>query len=657
MKRIKERSKGIIKKKRMSFAIRLSVILLSVFTVFSILHLCSSIKSITAQYSDLMIRETKRTDTINSIESHLAEHQTYIFEHVLSTTDSEKNGLESKAQKDKKELMSEVQELRKEFKDTKYDIRYKSLASNVINYLMDSETVFSMSHNGQYDEMHEYMQDTLVDYINSVNDNVSSFKNLLQEDIQEARVDLESNTKAIYMHAIILLMVLIACSVFSLIISFRLSHEIINIDPLTQIPNFDCFLGYCDKPFMRRNLSNYAIMSIDIKGFQYFNQQLGTSFGDALLIEYASQLKKNKSRKRYHEYIARVNGDSFIALHKIDRIPVITDYLRQIDMNVRFKDSVQKVTVYSRCGVCPLEKGMSVMDAVENSRTALKEAKKLSSSSCVWYTPKMSEKEHSAKETIAKFSEAIKNKEFLVYYQPKVDMTTNKLCGCEALVRWMHDGKLIPPFSFIPILEDEGYITELDFYVFEKVCEDISVWVSKGIEPVRISSNFSKLHLKNKRFAEDVLETIAKYNVDKKYIEIELTESSGYDDFEAMTQFVNKMKLESIHTAIDDFGTGYSSLSLLKDLDIDVVKLDKSFLNGANTDLQKQMIENIIKMIRDLHHDVICEGVETEQQAQFLKSVKCFMAQGYLYDKPLPHDDFESRLVSPVYVLEKEDKS
>jgi diguanylate cyclase (GGDEF)-like protein len=455
------------------------------------------------------------------------------------------------------------------------------------------------------------------------------------------------------MQAVIILCVLIACSVFCLIISFRLSHEIINIDPLTQIPNFDYFLGYCEKPFIRRNLSNYAIMSIDIKGFQYFNQQLGTSFGDALLVEYAAQLKKNKSRKRYREFIARVNGDSFIAIHKTDRIPVITDYLRQVDMNVRFGDSVQKVTVYSRCGVCPLEKGMSIMDAVENSRTALREAKKLSNTSSVWYTPKMSEKERNSKETIAKFSKAIKNNEFLVYYQPKVDMTTNRLSGCEALVRWMHDGKLIPPFSFIPVLEDEGYVTELDFYVFEKVCKDLSEWISKGIEPVRISSNFSKLHLKNKRFADDVLEIISQYNIDKKYIEIELTESSGYDDFEAMTEFVNKMKIENIHTAIDDFGTGYSSLSLLKDLDIDVVKLDKSFLNGANTDLQKQMIENIIRMIRDLHHDVICEGVETEQQAQFLKSVNCFMAQGYLYDKPLPHDDFEKRLVSPVYEMER----
>ena len=498
------------------------------------------------------------------------------------------------------------------------------------------------------------MEETLVDYINTVNSNVSSFKNMLEDDMSEVRNELETNTKVIYMQALIILCVLIACSVFCLIISFRLSHEIINIDPLTQIPNFDYFLGYCEKPFIRGNLANYAVMSIDIKGFQYFNQQLGTSFGDALLVEYAAQLKKNKSRKRYREFIARVNGDSFIAIHKTDRIPVITDYLRQVDMNVRFGDSVQKVTVYSRCGVCPLEKGMSIMDAVENSRTALREAKKLSNTSSVWYTPKMSEKERNSKETIAKFSKAIKNNEFLVYYQPKVDMTTNRLSGCEALVRWMHDGKLIPPFSFIPVLEDEGYVTELDFYVFEKVCKDLSEWISKGIEPVRISSNFSKLHLKNKRFADDILEIISQYNIDKKYIEIELTESSGYDDFEAMTQFVNKMKIENIHTAIDDFGTGYSSLSLLKDLDIDVVKLDKSFLNGANTDLQKQMIENIIKMIRDLHHDVICEGVETEQQAQFLKSVKCFMAQGYLYDKPLPHDDFEKRLVSPVYELEKE---
>ncbi len=654
MKKIQERSKGIVKKKRMSFAIRFSVIILSFITVFSILYLRSCLSSITDQYTALMIQETRRTDTVHSIESHLAEHQTYIFEHVISTSDEEKNNLEIKAQSTKKELMSEVQELRKEFKDTKYDIRYKSIASNVINYLLDSETVFTMSHSDTPEQVDEYMENTLVDYINTVNSNVSSFKNMLEDDMSEVRNELETNTKVIYMQALIILCVLIACSVFCLIISFKLSHEIINIDPLTQIPNFDYFLGYCEKPFIRKNLSNYAIMSIDIKGFQYFNQQLGTSFGDALLVEYAAQLKKNKSRKRYREFIARVNGDSFIAIHKTDRIPVITDYLRQVDMNVRFGDSVQKVTVYSRCGVCPLEKGMSIMDAVENSRTALREAKKLSNTSIIWYTPKMSEKERNSKETIAKFSKAIKNNEFLVYYQPKVDMTTNRLSGCEALVRWMHDGKLIPPFSFIPVLEDEGYVTELDFYVFEKVCKDLSEWISKGIEPVRISSNFSKLHLKNKRFADDVLEIISQYNIDKKYIEIELTESSGYDDFEAMTEFVNKMKIENIHTAIDDFGTGYSSLSLLKDLDIDVVKLDKSFLNGANTDLQKQMIENIIKMIRDLHHDVICEGVETEQQAQFLKSVNCFMAQGYLYDKPLPHDDFEKRLVSPVYELEKE---
>ena len=265
MKKIQERSKGIVKKKRMSFAIRFSVIILSFITVFSILYLCNCLSSITNQYTALMIQETRRTDTVNSIESHLAEHQTHIFEHVISTSDEEKNDLEIKAQSTKKELMSEDQELRKEFKDTKYDIRYKTIASNVINYLLDSETVFTMSHNGESDKVDEFMEDTLVDYINTVNANVSSFKNMLEDDMSEARNKLETNSKFIYMQALVILIVLIACSIFCLIVSFRLSHEIINIDPLTQMPNFDYFLGYCEKPFIRGNLANYAVMSIDIK--------------------------------------------------------------------------------------------------------------------------------------------------------------------------------------------------------------------------------------------------------------------------------------------------------------------------------------------------------------------------------------------------------
>lgn len=163
------------------------------------------------------------------------------------------------------------------------------------------------------------------------------------------------------------------------------------------------------------------------------------------------------------------------------------------------------------------------------------------------------------------------------------------------------------------------------------------------------AKNLLRIHLRSNGFAENILDIISEYNVESQYIEIELTESSGYDDFEAMTKFVNQMKKRKIYTAIDDFGTGYSSLSILKDLDIDVVKLDKSFLNGAEDDAHKKMIENVVRMIIDLNRKVICEGVETVQQANFLKSVDCYIAQGYLYDKPLPHDDFENRLKNPVY--------
>lgn len=653
MKHRKKRSMGIVKKKRMALMIRFSVFLLSAAAVFSIVHLCYEIKNVTEQYSLFVAEERNKTDTLHSLESQLYKHQTCVFEHAVTSSDDEKLKLELEAQKLKSLMSAEVHELRQEMKDTKYDIRYKSLSSNIINYLYDSEEIFTMSHNGEYDKIDDYMENTILDYVNSLNENYDSFKNMLIDDMNTTRNDLDEQTKKIYGHAVIILLILIGFALVCQILSFRISHEMTNIDPLTLIHNYDYFCGYCENRKILRSFTDYVILSIDIKGFQYFNQQSGSSFGDAVLFEYAANLKKIISR-RHGELVARVNGDSFIALIKTDRVAPITDYLRQIEFTIKTKDGPQKAVVYSRCGIFPLEKGVSFNDSVENSRTALKQAKKLTTSNCVWYSPKMSEKEKNSKEIIARFSEALKNREFVVYYQPKVDMTTNTLSGCEALVRWIRDGKLVPPFSFIPVLEEEGYITELDFYVFEKVCEDISVWISKGITPVRISSNFSKLHLKKKRFADDILEIISRYNIDVKYIEIELTESSGYEDFEAMTKFVNKMKSENIHTAIDDFGTGYSSLSLLKDLDIDVVKLDKSFLNGANTESQKNMIKNIIKMIRDLNHDVICEGVETEQQAAFLKSVECFFAQGYLYDKPLPHDDFEKRLVDPVYVPRKE---
>ena len=225
------------------------------------------------------------------------------------------------------------------------------------------------------------------------------------------------------------------------------------------------------------------------------------------------------------------------------------------------------------------------------------------------------------------------------------------MCGAEALVRWHQGDTLIPPYKFIPLLEEEGSITELDFYIFDNMCQDIKEWLDSGITPVRVSSNFSKLHLLNADFADRVLNVVNKYQISHEYIEVELTESSGYENFEALTSFVNKMKENGICVSIDDFGTGYSSLSLLKELNVNVIKLDKTFIDeiGNGDDVNEKLVKNVIHMIKDLGRDIICEGVETKDQAEFLISQGCFMAQGYLYDKPLPGAEFEQRLKKPKY--------
>ena len=254
-------------------------------------------------------------------------------------------------------------------------------------------------------------------------------------------------------------------------------------------------------------------------------------------------------------------------------------------------------------------------------------------------------------DTLYLCNQGLKNGEFLVYYQPKVNIENNTLCGCEALVRWMHNGELIPPGKFISILEENGNISALDFYVFRRVCSDIAEWNRKGITPVRVSSNFSKVHLKDPDFADKIIEIIDEYGIDPKYVEVELTESSAYDDFASLAEFVNVMKSKGIFTSMDDFGTGYSSLSMLRDLDVDVIKIDKSFIDDLDRENNpnKKMIGTIVRMIHDLEREVICEGIETKEQVEFLKQIHCFAAQGYLYDTPLPHDEFEKRLNDPVY--------
>jgi len=284
--------------------------------------------------------------------------------------------------------------------------------------------------------------------------------------------------------------------------------------------------------------------------------------------------------------------------------------------------------------------------------TAINTARHSTTDDVVVFTTEIMNKIERERKLMHTFPTALKQHEFLVYYQPKVSLADNIMCGCEALARWKRDGVLVPPSEFIPIFERDGSICALDFYILDCVCRDIREWLEQGLEPVTVSVNFSKTHLHNPSISDDIMAIINKYAIDTRYIEIELTEMSDFKDYEAFKTLVNNMKENGVMTSIDDFGTGYSSLNLLTDFMFDVVKLDKSFLDnmarsGSGTD--EIVVRNIVKMIKELGMKAIAEGVETVEQASFLKDIDCTMVQGFLFDKPLSKEEFQNRLKLKEY--------
>ncbi|MBR1942256.1 GGDEF domain-containing protein [bacterium] len=238
---------------------------------------------------------------------------------------------------------------------------------------------------------------------------------------------------------------------------------------------------------------------------------------------------------------------------------------------------------------------------------------------------------------------ALASGQFVMYLQPKYNMKTLKVAGSEALVRWIHPTKgFIPPGDFIPLFEKNGFVLNVDRYVWEQACKAIKSWIDRGYTPVPISVNVSRLHLSNEFFIQDLKELIAKYQIPSELLELELTESVGYEDFDKFIDIVNELKKNGFSIAMDDFGSGYSSLNMLRQIPCDILKLDKGFINDATTDERgKIVVQHVLSMAKNLSLKTVSEGIETVEQAQFLTDSGCDIAQGFLYAKPMPLEDFE----------------
>ena len=347
------------------------------------------------------------------------------------------------------------------------------------------------------------------------------------------------------------------------------------------------------------------------------------------------------------EIIARFGGDNFVALIRNENVEKYLKLISLININAATGNQTRALSIMSRSGIYPIPSPSSnIRDALGCANASLVYAKKEADSDCIWFRPEILERINNDREIISHFRTALTHKEYLVYYQPKVSLKNRRIAGCEALVRWKRGDRILSPGMFVPVLEEEGLICDLDFYVLERVCEDIRNWQRKGITPARVSVNFSKMHLRDPKLIDNVMAVISKYRIKPEYLEIELTESATSDDFEALTRFVDELKSHGIRTSIDDFGTGYSSLSLIKDINVDVIKIDKSFIDNITQPDSKDLIilRSILSMVTGLGNEVIAEGCETAEQASILNDLGCHMIQGYLFDKPLPHGEYTKKL-------------
>lgn len=421
-----------------------------------------------------------------------------------------------------------------------------------------------------------------------------------------------------------------------------------NRDKLTGLYNMEAFRRKVRQELLESNpKKSYALIMCDINNFSYANENFGQEVGDSILYEFGQIVSKNDgvviSCRMYSDYFAvLMEGDS------TDEI--ISDIYAA---NKKFEDYQNE---------CYPASGMSVATgiyfirnilvdletAIENANLARKQSKEKNKKNGLVYEPVMRQNRDEELQVSSQFYDALEDHEFEMFLQPKFDLKKNKVSGAEALARWRKpDGSLVPPIRFIPTLEKFGYITDLDFYIYEQLLIYMKKWKDSGRELFTISTNFSGKHFCGdcSKFVERVTSMIRKYDIEPKYVELEVTESILVDNVESLKVCLKELKDIGFRVAIDDFGTGYSSLSVLLEIPADVVKIDKSFIDRADLESQRDFVVHMGHFIKYAKEEIIFEGIENQQQLEFLTKCDFTYGQGYLFDRPLTVREFEQKYI------------
>jgi polar amino acid transport system substrate-binding protein len=420
-------------------------------------------------------------------------------------------------------------------------------------------------------------------------------------------------------------------------------------DYLTELPNRVSFNEMLDSVMLTlRNEEVIALMDVDIDNFKNINDTLGHSYGDELLIDVTHRLKQAIDE---NDYLARIGGDEFIILtqniedtgdyeNKVKKIQKVFSYPFVLAMKEYF------ITVSIGITMAPQD-GKTTQVLIKNVDSAMYAAKDNGKNTFAYFDNSINEKFMKKIQTQSELRKALENQEFMVYYQPQVDLSTDKIVGFEALVRWNHPVKgIVPPMEFIPLAEETGLIVPIGNWVLKEACLQLKKWEAAGYNNLVMAVNISVRQFKDKELLNTIKEVISDTKINPKYLELEITESIALEDIEYSVATISKLKDIGVAFSLDDFGTGYSSMNYLKLLPVNNLKIDKSFLDTVLDNYSDQsIVKTIISLAQTLDLIVIAEGVEKSEQEQFLKNAKCDKAQGYLYSKPLPKESAEQLLI------------
>lgn len=413
-------------------------------------------------------------------------------------------------------------------------------------------------------------------------------------------------------------------------------------DSLTHIPNNSKFLRAVEEILRKESSDNFAVVLFDIDRFKTINDIYGMTTGDEALLHIARVLKDSFG---YEDNYGRMHSDLFAYIISYEKKG---DIIKQIE-KLRKKISRHSFDfdINTSFGIYLVEdKKVPVNLMCDRAQMALKTIKGDVLKFCAFFNEQYRAEMLKANEIEKDMQSSLNNGDFKMYLQPKFRLSDNKMVGAEALCRWIHPIKgVIPPMDFIPLFEKNGFIIKLDEYMWEQACKTIRNWIDRGIEPIPISVNISRYHIKHNDLEAVFTRLITKYGISSSMLTLELTESLFLDNPEELNRVMSGLQRMGFKLEVDDFGAGFSSLNMIRNITVDTIKMDKDFLDSEiASDKGKIVVNHTIDMAKDLNLQVVAEGVETKEHVDFLKNSRCDVAQGFYFAKPMPLDEFDKLL-------------